>query len=101
MVLMVATQKVRHGKWEELKELLPRWAAVEERLGNPVGKTYQCGIGGHEFGTRLILREFESLAAIEPAFARFFADPEGQELQAQVVDLLESTQYELYMPEEW
>jgi hypothetical protein len=29
------------------------------------------------------------------------ADPEGEELQAQMVDLVESTQYEVYMPEDW
>ena len=98
MVLMVTYQKAVRGKSEELKELNRKWNAVDERLGLPPQKEYSCMFGGHDSRTWLYIVEWESMAAIEAGYQRFMADPEAKELMAQVPDVVESTQYELYAP---
>jgi hypothetical protein len=101
MVVMVTIQKVRRGKLGKLIESAPRWHALDERHGFPPQKWYTCMFGGHEIGTRLGLREWESMAAIEAAHESWLADPEAQELLALGRDVIESTQYQLFTPEEW
>ena len=96
MILQVGFQKVRQGKWDELAELNKRWDAVEERLGFPPEKRYRCQLGGHDSDTCLLLREWESMAAMEAKYEEARADPEMQELFASTPDILGGTQVEIY-----
>jgi hypothetical protein len=98
MVLMVGYQKVKRGKRAELDTLNERWRAFDERLGMPPEKQYACFTGGHEMGTLLLIREWDSLEAMEAGFAKMQADPELAELSAEAEELVESTQWELYYP---
>lgn len=98
MVLMVGYQKVKSGKRAELDELNKRWRAFDERLGMPPEKQYSCFTGSHEMNTLLLIREWESLAAMEAGFEKMQADPELAELSAAGGKCIESTQWELYYP---
>jgi hypothetical protein len=98
MVLLVGYQKVKPGKRAALDELNKQWDAFEARLGFPPQKQYACSIGGHQMGTLLLLREFDSMAAMEALFAKMMVDAEIEELMAATEELVESTQWELYEP---
>jgi hypothetical protein len=98
MVLMVGYQKVIRGKRAELDELNRRWREVDKRLGLPPEQQYSCMYGARDGGTLLLLREWESMAAIEEAYAKMMADPEIAELMTEANDIIESTQWELYYP---
>jgi hypothetical protein len=54
--------------------------------------------GGHNVGTLIIERQWESLAAMEAVYEKAFADPEYQALEAETVPVIESVQIELYVP---
>ncbi len=82
MIQQVVYMKVCQDKWDELAELNKQWDACEERLGFPPEKRYRCMFGGHDSDTCLLLREWESMAAMEATFERGMADPEMQELFA-------------------
>lgn len=91
-------QKVRPGKWAELEEIDKRYNAAESRLGFPPKKRYQCLMGGHDTNTLIIERQWDSLAAMEAAYEKAFADPEHQALVEELTSIIKSTQWEVYMP---
>jgi hypothetical protein len=98
MILMVGYQKVKRGKRAELDELNKRWRAFDERLGIPPEQQYACMFGSREAGTLLLIREWESMAAMQEGFQRMQADSELAELMGEAGDIIESTQWELYNP---
>jgi hypothetical protein len=91
-------QQVRPDKWAELGEIDKRYTAVENRLGFPLKKRYQCLMGSHDVNTLIVERQWGSLAAMEATYEKAFADPEHQALQKEITSILKSTQWELYMP---
>ena len=92
-------QKVRPGKWAALEEADKKWNAVESRLGFPATKKrYQCIVGGHDLNTLIVERQWDSLAAMEAAFEKTFSDAEYQALSAEIPEIIESAQMELYVP---
>lgn len=91
-------QQVRPDKWEELEKIDKRYNAVESCLGFPPKKRYHCMIGSHDTNTLIIERQWDSLAAMEAAYEKAFADPEHQALQKEITSIIESTQTEVYMP---
>jgi quinol monooxygenase YgiN len=91
-------QKVRPGKWAELEEIDKRFNAVESRLGFPPKKRYRCMIGGHDWNTLIIERQWDSLAAFEATYEKYFADPELQALAEEVTSIVESARVEVYTP---
>lgn len=91
-------QKVCPDKWAELEEIDKRYDAVESRLGFPPKKRYRCIMGGHDTNTLIIERQWDSLAAMEAAYEKAFADPEHQALNEEVTSIIKSTQLEAYMP---
>lgn len=92
-------QKVFPGKWAELEEIDKRYNAVEKRLGfPPTKKRYQCMIGGHSSDTLIIERQWESLAVMEAAYEKAFADPELQALGKEIASIIENNQVEVYTP---
>ena len=91
-------QKVSPGKFPELEELDKRFVEVEERLGFPPKKRYQCVIGGHDTNTVIVERQWDSLAAMEAKFEEAFADQEYQSLADEGNSIIESTQWEVYAP---
>ena len=91
-------QKVHPGKSAELEEIDKRCNAAESRLGFPPKKRYQCLMGGHDMGTLIIERQWDSLAAMEAAYEKATADPEHQALMEELTSIIKSTQLEVYMP---
>ena len=97
MITVVGYQKIYEGKWEALAELNKRWDDFEERLGFPPEKRCRCQFGGHDSGTILLLREWESMSAMEATYAKAMADPKWEELWAGTDGIIESGQWEIYM----
>ena len=91
-------QKVSPDKWAELDEIDKRYDAVESRLGFPPKKRYRCIMGGHDWNTLILERQWDSLAAMEATYEKAFADPEHQALNEEVTSIVKSTRGEVYMP---
>jgi hypothetical protein len=91
-------QQVRPGKWADLAALDKKYNSVESRLGFPAKKRYQAIIGGHTTDTLIIERQWPSMAAMEAAYEKAFADPEWQAMGVEAAAVIKSNQYELYMP---
>ena len=91
-------QQVRPDKWAELEEIDKRYNAVENRLGFPPKKRYQCMMGSHDMNTLIVERQWDSLAAMEATYEKAFTDPEHQALQKEITSIIKSVQMELYMP---
>lgn len=91
-------QQVRPDKWAELEAIDKRFNAIESRLGFPPKKRYRCYVGGHNTNTLIIERQWESMAAMEAAYEKAFADSGWQALGAEAVSITESDQHELYVP---
>ena len=95
------TQRVKDGKWRELKELEKRYDTLEEQLGGfPPKRRYWSDFGGLDWGTFVWEREWESLAAMEAAEAKYWADPELAEtmrkLGSEGREIFGSVKHELY-----
>ena len=91
-------QQIRPDKWAELEALDAKYNAIEGRLGFPPKRRYRSYIGVHNTDTLAVERQWESLAAMEAAYVKAFADPEWQALGAEAVLIVKSNQYELYAP---
>lgn len=91
-------QQVRPDKWAELEAIDARFNNVEGRLGFPPKRRYRCYFGGHNADTLIVERQWESLAALEAAYEKAFADPEYQALGAEVMSIIATNQAELYAP---
>ena len=98
MILERLIQKVIPGKWAELEAIDQKYNVVEARLGYPPKRRYRCIVGGHTTDTLVIEREWDSLAAMEAAYNKGYADPEYQALGAESALIIKSNQIELYMP---
>jgi hypothetical protein len=73
-------QTIAAGKRDNYKKWETEWAAIEEQLGGfPAKRRYQV-LSGHELGTAVWEREWESMAVMEDAYTRLSADPRAQEL---------------------
>lgn len=91
-------QKIRPDKWVELEELDKKYNALEKELGFPSKKRYQCIVGGHDFNTLIIERQWESMAKLEATYEKAFANADYQKLNQQSPSIVKSTQMELYTP---
>ena len=91
-------QQVRPDKWAELEVLDKKYGVVESRCGFPAKRRYRCFVGGDNTNTLIIERQWESLAAMEAAYEKVFADAEWQALNAASEPVIESDRHELYVP---
>jgi hypothetical protein len=97
-VLERQVQQIHLGKWAELESLNAKYEAIESGVGFPPKKRYRHYIGGHNFHTLIIEYEWESLAAMEEAYEKVFANPEWCALEAEAASIMDSVQVELYAP---
>jgi hypothetical protein len=97
MFLERQIQQIRPGKWSELEALDQKFNTIEGRLGFPAKRRFRCYIGGHPNSTLVIEREWESLAAMETAYMKIFADSEWQAVGAEFDMVAESNQVEVYL----
>ena len=98
VVVEMMIQKVYSGKWEALAEIDKRFDVVEKRHGFPTSKRMNSMSGGYGMNTTIIMREWESMAAMEAAYTSAMSDPEQQTLLSEVESIIESSRMELYMP---
>ncbi len=96
MFLERLIQHVRPGKWAELEALDKKYDAIESRYGFPPKKRYQALFGGYTSDTLIIEREWESLTKMEATYMPCLSDPELQKLQAEIMQVIESNQSEIY-----
>ncbi len=80
-----------YREWEQ------KWEAVEKRLGGfPTKRHYVLISGREDSGTMVWEREWASLAAMEAAYDRLFADPEAMSLLAAGASIESGERIELY-----
>ena len=91
--------KVQVGKWPLLRGFDGRFDAVEKRLGFPSPRRYRCIIGASDVYTRIVERDWDSMAAFEAGWEKALADPEHQALAAELGSVVLSIQWELYQVE--
>ena len=92
------TQKIYPGKWAELEVLDKKYNVIEQKAGFPAKKRYQCMMGGLDFNTLIIEREWKSLAEMEATYDKVMADPEFQALGAEGTSIIQSVQIEVFTP---
>ena len=97
MIIQRAIQKVRLGRWAWLQAIDKKFTAIENRVGFPAKKRYQCIIGGHTQGTLIVERQWDSFAAWEAAEEEIRKIPEYRALAAEVMEVIESQQIEAYV----
>jgi hypothetical protein len=91
-------QKVYSDKWAELEAIDKRYNAAEARLGFPPKKRFSLLAGSYAVNTLVVEREWPSLAKMEEIHEKAMADPEYQELGKEIVSIVKSVHWELYMP---
>lgn len=92
------TQKVYPGKWAELAEIDKKFDEIEQRMGFPAKKRYQCVIGSLDGNTLIIERQWDSLAVMESTYEKVMADPKWQALTQEVLSFVQSSQIEVFTP---
>lgn len=100
VVLERMVQEIFPGKTAELEELDKRYNDVEGGLGFPAKKRFWSISGAYGMNTLIIEREWPSMAAMEAAYEKSFANPDVQALFAAGADIIKSSRIELYMPAE-
>ena len=96
-VIFRSTIKVVPGKMAEYMEIDKKSEAMASRYGMPPWKRYGC-LSGDSIHTIVYDTEFDSLATMEAAFEKMFADPERQALMAKSDGCIVSHENELLMP---
>jgi hypothetical protein len=87
-------QRIRPGKWGELEEIDKKNTVIEERYGYPPKTRYRYISGENDWHTLVLDREWESFAALEEALAKLSEDPESQEINESIYDIVESIRME-------
>ena len=98
IVIERMTQKVRPDKWGELEELDKKYTTLEKNFGFPSKKRYQCIVGGHDFNTLIIERQWKSMAELETAYEKALANQEYQKLNQESPSIIKSSQMEFFTP---
>ncbi len=91
-------QEIYPGKWAELDEIDKQFTEIEQKLGFPAKKRYQCIMGALDQNMLVIEREWECLAAMETSYEKAFALPEYMALGKEIVSIVKSSRIEVYTP---
>ena len=98
IIVEMMIQEVYPGKWEALAEIDKKFDVVEKRHGFPATKRMSSISGVHNMNTIMIMREWESMAAMESAYESIFTDSEHQALVAETMSIIKNSRMELYSP---
>lgn len=98
VVIELMIQEVYPGKWEALAEIDKKFDVVEKRHGFPATKRMSSISGAYDMNTIVIMREWESMAAMEAAYESIFTDSEHQVLVAETMSIIKNSRIELYTP---
>jgi len=97
MIIERMILQVIPGKFAELQAFDQKVKPLEVRLGFPPKRRLRSLIGWHDTDTMIVEREWESLAAMEAAYTKAYADPEHQVSLAETISLIKSIKTEIYM----
>ena len=89
-------QKVDRTSWAKKLAIEKRFEVVQARLGYPPTRWYRAFIGSNDTNTRVLERDWSSLAAYLTTVEKAVADPEWQALGAEQLGIVLSNQVELY-----
>ena len=92
------TQLIFPGKWAELEAIDKRFNEIEQQMGFPPKKRFQCIIGGLDQNTLIIERQWDSLAVLEATYEKAMADPKYQSLINEVGSIVKNSRIELFTP---
>jgi hypothetical protein len=95
MFVECITQQIFMDKWAELEVLNQKYDVVEKRCGFPPKRRYQMYFGGEGINTLIVMREWESLAALEVAYTKVMADPEYQALAPESASIIKHSKDEI------
>lgn len=95
-VLHVNIQHIYPDKWAELEVFEKKIAALEAKHGYPPKRRYTLVSGADEYNTLVIAYEWESLEALEKAFAKLSTDPEIIKMGPESNSIIKDTRVELY-----
>lgn len=98
MIIERQIQQVYPDKWAELEAHDQKFNQFEARYGYPPKRRMRCIIGGHDLNTLIVEREWESVAAMEAASTKAWADPEFAALSAENATIIKRVQIEIYWP---
>jgi hypothetical protein len=91
-------QELYPGKNAALEDLDKRWDAIEKTLGFPPKKRMWSISGVHVLNTLIIERQWESMAAMEAAYEKSFANADIEALNEEGSAIIKSSRIELYTP---
>jgi hypothetical protein len=95
-VLERMVQEILPGRQEALEELDKRYDAIEKTLGFPPKRRF-WPISGTLSNQMLVLeREWESMAAMETAYEKSFANPGIQALYQEGASIIKNSRIELF-----
>jgi hypothetical protein len=95
-VLERHVRKIHPSKWGEVQGHDNKFDTVEGKYGFPPKRYYRSFSGTHDVSTSIMERQWESLAAMEAALEKAFADPQWQALVSEGGPIGEGPQIELY-----
>ncbi len=93
-------QELYPGKQAALEELDKRYDAIEKPLGFPPKRRLWPISGSYTNQTGILERQWESMAAMETAYEKSFANPDIQALNEEGNTIIKNTRIELYYPEQ-
>jgi hypothetical protein len=91
-------QEIYPGKIDALTEIDKRYDAIEKGLGFPAKRRLWNISGVYDFNMLILERQWESMAAMEAAYERSFANADIQALNEEGLAIIKSTRIELYTP---
>ena len=92
------TQKIYPDKWEALDALDKKYNQIESTVGFPPKTRYQLIVSSKSINILVVEREWESLAAMEAAYEKLFANPEWHTLNAESSAVIKDGFTEILMP---
>ena len=101
---MIIVERMIHelypGKLPDLVEIDKRYDVIEKELGFPP-KKYFWSVSSPLNSNNIVLeRQWESMAAMEAAYAKSMANPDIQALNDEGTAIIKSTRWEFYSPVE-
>ena len=96
-VMWRTTVKIVPGKMAEYMQLEEKRKAFSIRLGLPAERVYM-GLSGDSAHTLVYELDWDSLASMEAALEKMFADPERQQMMSEYDSTIVTHENELFTP---
>lgn len=91
-------QEVYPGKLPDLMAIDKRYDVIEKELGFPPKKRFWGVSSPLDSNTLVLERQWASMAAMEAAYEKSWANPDIQALHNEGAAIIKNTRWELYTP---